>query len=102
MVGIGLKMYMFIPYWVLSTHKHVKCYPTMTKERARSPPPCSSCLWICEDPRDSDLGLKVGVKGLSGFWTIAAFRDPVLSIRLRIFELGVWGARLSKGTVRAS
>ena len=26
-------MYSFIPYWVLSTHKNVKCYPTMTKIR---------------------------------------------------------------------
>ena len=32
MVGIGLKMYMVIPYWGLSAHKNVKCYPTFDKE----------------------------------------------------------------------
>ena len=33
MVGIGQKMYSLIPYWVSSTHKNLKCYPTMTKRR---------------------------------------------------------------------
>ena len=37
MVGIGLKIKIFLPYYLLalSTHKNVKCYPTMTKSLQR-------------------------------------------------------------------
>ena len=47
-VGIGLKMYMFIPYWVQVPIRNVKCYPTIAKifTNCKSPQPGISNLGL--------------------------------------------------------